>query len=83
MQFPEQFKWSLTKEEWNSLGHFTGKMLAYDQICSSLTNEITFFSDLYNWEEYRETALETFKKNKNSMMKVAVQGLEKDLKITS
>ncbi len=27
----------------------------------------------------RETALETFKKNKSSMMKVAVQGLENDM----
>ena len=39
--------------------------------------------DLYNWEGSRQTALDTFEKNKQFMMKVAVQGLEKDLKITS
>ena len=36
---------------------------------------------MYAWEEARETALETFKKNRGSMMKVSVQGLEKDLKL--
>ena len=37
--------------------------------------------DMYAWEDARETALETFKKNRGSMMKVSVQGLEKDLKL--
>lgn len=39
------------------------------------------FRDLYNWPEKRHVALDTFEKNKNSMMQVAVQGLEKDLKL--
>ena len=39
------------------------------------------YRDMYAWEEARETALETFEKNRGSMMKVSVQGLEKDLKL--
>ena len=41
------------------------------------------FRDLYNWEESREVALTTFNENKSSMMAVAVQGLEKDLKLSA
>ena len=37
---------------------------------------------MYAWEDARETALKTFAKNKDSMMKVSVQGLEHDLKIS-
>lgn len=37
--------------------------------------------DLFNWEETRQVALQTFEKNKNSMMHVAVQGLEIDMKL--
>ena len=37
--------------------------------------------DLYNNEDTRQIALETFEKNKPSMMHVAIQGLEIDLKI--
>ena len=39
------------------------------------------YRDLYEWEETRETATQTFLKNKDSMMHVAVQGLEIDLKL--
>ena len=39
------------------------------------------FRDLYNNEDTRKIALETFEKNKPSMMHVAIQGLEIDLKI--
>jgi leukotriene-A4 hydrolase len=39
------------------------------------------YRDLYKWEESREAALEIFEKNRGSMMKVAIQGLEKDLKL--
>ena len=39
------------------------------------------FRDLYNWEEKREVAIQTFNKNKMEYMHVAVQGLEKDLKL--
>ena len=39
-------------------------------------------SDMYAWEEARETALETFEKNRGSMMKVAVKRLEKVLKLS-
>lgn len=44
---------------------------------------VTFihFRDLYNNEDTRKIALETFEKNKPSMMHVAIQGLEIDLKI--
>jgi len=41
------------------------------------------YRDMYAWEDTRETALKTFAKNRDSMMKVSVQGLEKDLKITT
>lgn len=37
--------------------------------------------DLYAWEETRATALKTFEDNKPNMMKVAIQGLEHDLKL--
>ena len=39
------------------------------------------YRDLYNNEDTRKIALETFEKNKPSMMHVAIQGLEIDLKI--
>jgi len=39
------------------------------------------YRDLYNNEDTRQIALETFEKNKPSMMHVAIQGLEIDLKI--
>ncbi len=39
------------------------------------------YRDLFKWDEARDVALETFKKNRDSMMKVSVQGLEKDLKL--
>ena len=39
------------------------------------------FRDLYNWEAKREVAIQTFNKNKMEYMHVAVQGLEKDLKL--
>ena len=39
------------------------------------------FRDLYNWEEKREVAIQTFNKNKLEYMHVAVQGLERDLKL--
>ena len=40
-----------------------------------------FSRDLYNWEEARQTALDTFQKVKSSYMHVAVQGLEIDMKL--
>ena len=43
--------------------------------------ELYDFRDLYNSEETRQVALNTFKKNKPSYMHVAVQGLEIDMKI--
>ena len=47
------------------------------------TIELFFYSrDLFNWEDTRTIALETFKKNKPSMMHVAIQGLEIDMKLT-
>ena len=39
------------------------------------------FRDLYGWEEKREFAIQTFNANKNGYMHVAVQGLEKDMKL--
>ncbi|XP_059089995.1 leukotriene A-4 hydrolase-like isoform X2 [Tigriopus californicus] len=39
------------------------------------------YRDLYAWEETRTTALKTFEANKPNMMKVAIQGLEHDLKL--
>lgn len=39
------------------------------------------YRDLYNWEAKREVAIQTFNKNKMEYMHVAVQGLEKDLKL--
>jgi len=39
------------------------------------------YRDLYAWEDTREVAIQTFLKNKDSMMHVAVQGLELDLKL--
>lgn len=41
----------------------------------------SFFRDLYNNEATRQVALDTFAKNKDSMMHVAAQGLEIDLKL--
>ena len=38
------------------------------------------YRDLFNWEDTKKVALETFEKNKSCMMHVAVQGLENDLK---
>ena len=40
------------------------------------------YRDLYGWEEKRELAIQTFNSNKNGYMHVAVQGLEKDLKLS-
>ena len=37
--------------------------------------------DLFNWEETKKVAIDTFEKNKSSMMHVAVQGLEIDMKL--
>ena len=39
------------------------------------------YRDMYAWEEARETALETFEKNRGSMMKVSVKRIEKILKL--
>jgi len=39
------------------------------------------YRDLYNWEEKREVAIQTFNSNKDGYMHVAAQGLEKDLKL--
>ena len=44
-------------------------------------NLLIYFRDLYNWEEKRQVALDTFEKNKVNMMTVAVKGLERDLKL--
>ena len=42
-----------------------------------------FYSrDMYGWAEKRELAIQTFNNNKESYMHVAVQGLEKDLKLS-
>ena len=47
----------------------------------TVTQSFLFFRDLYNWEEARQTALDTFQKVKSSYMHVAVQGLEIDMKL--
>ena len=41
-----------------------------------------YLRDMYGWKEKREVAIQTFNSNKESYMHVAVQGLEKDLKIS-
>ena len=40
------------------------------------------YRDMYAWEKARQPALEAFKKNRNSMMNVAVHSVMKDLKIS-
>ena len=40
-----------------------------------------FYRALFNWEETKQIALDTFQKNKPSMMHVAIQGLEIDMKL--
>merc|ERR1712062_309941 len=40
------------------------------------------YRDMYGWTEKREIAIQTFINNKESYMHVAVQGLEKDLKLS-
>ena len=54
----------------------------------SINNDTEYFiritcRDLYNWEEKREVAIQTFNTNKMEYMHVAAQGLEKDLKLRS
>ena len=45
------------------------------------TLELYDFRDLYNSDETKQVALDTFKKNKPSYMDVAVRGLEIDMKL--
>ena len=40
------------------------------------------YRDMYAWEKARQAALEAFKKNRGSMMNVAVHSVMKDLKIS-
>jgi len=41
------------------------------------------YRDLYTWEEVREKAIETFKKNRPNMMYVSAYTVAKDLKLES
>lgn len=50
---------------------------------AEIIKTLFFIRDLYNWEEKRQVAIQTFEKNRPNMMQVAVQGLEKDLKLES
>ena len=40
------------------------------------------YREMYDWEKAREAALKAFKKNRSSMMSVAVQSVMRDLKIS-
>ena len=57
-------------------------ILPKDMADPVLLNFFFYSRDLFNWEDTRTIALETFKKNKPSMMHVAIQGLEIDMKLT-